>query len=297
MSASSTARFRGSDGLPPFCPLVLVFVAGVMLGGLLPSRFRAGDSALAEMQRQGMGGSSMWESQTGSLLVDYYETFLRDRDLDQFRNQVTARYTEGTLGRVLTSSPSIAARRAAVLALGVTGSFEQSNTALGKALRDSDPIVRTMAESALWAIWFRADSPENNKNLDEVRLLIGHHRLDAAVESASRLLLRAPRYAEAYNQRAIALFIQGRFAESAEDCQRVLKLNPYHVGALGDWPNARSSSISPTRHCVRCARPRSCNRTTSRFARTSRFWKHRSNRTVHDRSGDFDRRLEGRWPR
>jgi len=33
-------------------------------------------------------------------------------------------------------------------------------------------------------------------------------------------------------ERAIALFIQGRFAESAEDCQRVLKLNPYHVGAI-----------------------------------------------------------------
>ena len=31
----------------------------------------------------------------------------------------------------------------------------------------------------------------------------------------------------------LLLFIQGRFAESAEDCQRVLKLNPYHVGAIG----------------------------------------------------------------
>ncbi len=175
----------------------------------------------------------MWESQSGSLLVDYYEAFLRDRDLDQFRNQVTARYTEGTVGRVLTSSSSVAARRAAVLALGIAGSFEQSNASLGRALRDNDSIVRSMAESALWAIWFRADSPENNQKLDEVRLLIGNHRLEAAVSSASRLIARAPKFAEAYNQRAIALFIQGRFAESAEDCQRVLKLNPFHVGAVG----------------------------------------------------------------
>jgi hypothetical protein len=118
MSASSRARLRGSDGLPPSFPVLLVFAAGVLLGALLPSEIRAGASALAEMQRQGMGGSSMWESQTGSLLVDYYEAFLRERDLDHFRAQVTARYTEGTLGRVLTSSPSVAARRAAVLALG-----------------------------------------------------------------------------------------------------------------------------------------------------------------------------------
>ncbi len=236
----------------------------------------------------------MWESQTGSLLLDYYEAFLRDRDLDQFREQVTARYTEGTLGRVLTSSPSIAARRAAVLALGVTGSFEQSNTALGRALRDNDPIVRTMAESALWAIWFRADSPENNQNLEEVRLLIGHRRVDAAVNAASRLIARAPKYAEAYNQRAIALFIQGRFAESAEDCQRVLKLNPYHVGAISglaqcqmllNQPHEALRTLRrPTRHCERCAVPRSCSRTACQFARTSRFWKHRSNRTERGRS-------------
>ena len=175
----------------------------------------------------------MWEPHTGSLLVEYYEAFLRDRDLDQFRDRVLARYTEGTLGRVLTSSPSVTARRAAVLALGVTGSFEQSNAVLGRAMRDSDPVVRTMAESALWAIWFRADSPENNETLEEVRLLIGNRRLDAAVSLASRLIARSPKFAEAYNQRAIALFIQGRFAESAEDCQRVLQLNPYHIGAVG----------------------------------------------------------------
>jgi tetratricopeptide (TPR) repeat protein len=174
----------------------------------------------------------MWESQAGSLLVDYYEAFLRDRDLDLFRNQVIARYTEATLCRVLTSSPSVAARRASVLALGVTGCFEQSNAALAKALRDDDPIVRTLAESALWAIWFRADSPENNQQLDEVRQLIGQHRLDAAVKSATRLITRAPKYAEAYNQRAIAFFMQGRFAQSAEDCQRVLELNPFHIGAI-----------------------------------------------------------------
>ncbi len=82
MSASSRARFRGSDSLPPSFPLLLVFAAGVMPGALLPSEIRADASALAEMQRQGMGGSSMWEPQTGSLLVDYFEAFLRDRDLD-----------------------------------------------------------------------------------------------------------------------------------------------------------------------------------------------------------------------
>jgi tetratricopeptide (TPR) repeat protein len=174
----------------------------------------------------------MWDPQFGSLLVEYYEWYLRDRDLDQFRGRVLARYTEGTLGRVLGSSPSAAARRAAVLALGLTGSFEVSNAVLGRAMRDDDAVVRTMAESALWAVWFRADSAENNDTLDEIRLLIDNHRLDAAANLASRLIGRSPKFAEAYNQRAIAMFFQRRFAESAEDCQRVLRLNPYHIGAV-----------------------------------------------------------------
>jgi tetratricopeptide (TPR) repeat protein len=174
----------------------------------------------------------MWEPLAGSLLVDYYEAFLSDRDLDQFRDRVLARYTEATLARVLVSSSSVPARRAAVLALGVFGSFEESNSALGRAMKDSDPVVRTMADSALWAVWFRADTPENNRTLDEVRLLIDRQELDAAVALATRLIARAPKFAEAYNQRAIAHFIQGRFAESAEDCRRVLALNPYHTGAV-----------------------------------------------------------------
>ena len=266
MPASCPAWVRGSDFLPPSFPLLLVFAAGLMPGALQPSKCRADASALAELQQRGMGGSVMWESQTGSLLVDYYEGFLRERDLDQFREQVTARYTEGTLGRVLTSSPSVTARRAAVLALGVVGSFEPSNAFLGKALRDDDAIVRSMAESALWAIWFRADTPENNQRLDQIRLLIGNQRLDAAVKSATLLIARAPKFAEAYNQRAIALFIQGQFAASAEDCQRVLKLNPYHMGAISglaqcqiqlDQPREalrtlrRASSLQPHSQSIR----------------------------------------------
>ncbi len=248
MSASFGAQFRSSERVWASRPLVVAFAAFVMLGGLSQSQLAAGLSVVPEMQRQGMAGSRMWESQPGSLLVDYYEAFLRDRDLDLFRKQVIARYTEATLGRVLTSSPSVAVRRASVLALGVTGCFEQSNAALAKALRDDDPIVRTLAESALWAIWFCADSPENNQQLDEVRQLIGQHRLDAAVKSASRLITRAPKYAEAYNQRAIAFFMQGRFAQTqriASACSSSIRSTLAQSPA---WPSVRSSSMSHARH-------------------------------------------------
>ena len=213
-------------------PLLLVIASGLVLDTTVPAETRAGAVASFELQRLGVGASIMWESHNGLLLVDYYEAFLRDRDMDQFRDRVLARYTEATLGRVLAASSNVAARRAAVLSLGIIGGFELSNSVLGRAMCDSDPVVRTMAESALWAVWFRADSPENNQALDEIRLLIGNRQIEAAINQANRLINRAPGFAEAYNQRAIAWFVQGRFAESAEDCKRVLRINPYHIGAI-----------------------------------------------------------------
>jgi tetratricopeptide (TPR) repeat protein len=103
---------------------------------------------------------------------------------------------------------------------------------LGRALRDHDAAVRRLAEDALWSVWFRADKSEHNQALQQVRLLISRGQLDRAEALATRLIGLAPNFAEVYNQRAIIYFHEGRFAESAEDCQRVLSRNPYHIGAI-----------------------------------------------------------------
>jgi tetratricopeptide (TPR) repeat protein len=173
----------------------------------------------------------MLQPHTGSLLVDYYEAFLRDQDIESFRRNVAARYNEGTLGRMLQAGEP-QARRASVLALGLFGSYG-SNAALARALRDSDPTVRTLADNALWAVWFRADTAENNEALERIRALVARGRFEEAIEQADRLIAKAPAFAEAYNQRAIARFFRGQFAASIEDCRKVLVHNPFHTGALG----------------------------------------------------------------
>jgi tetratricopeptide (TPR) repeat protein len=172
----------------------------------------------------------MPEPLTTALLVDYFEEFLESRDVESFRHRVLARYTEGTLARLVISGDE-GSRRAAVLALGLVGSF-QSNPVVGRALRDPDPVVRRLAQNALWAIWFRADSPQNNASLERIRVLNERQQLDDAVRAASQLIDRAPQFAEVYNQRAIAFFGMGRYAESAADCRLVIERNPYHIGAF-----------------------------------------------------------------
>jgi tetratricopeptide (TPR) repeat protein len=174
----------------------------------------------------------MSEEHSGSLLVDYFKTFLEDRDIEAFRDRVAARYNEGTLGRILSGSPAVAARRAAVVSLGLLGSFEQSNAVLGRSLKDDDAAVRGMAEQSLWTLWFRADTPEHNELLEQVRHSISRQQFNTAETLATRLILLAPEFAEAYNQRAIIYFQQGRFAESVQDCRQVLRRNPYHFGAI-----------------------------------------------------------------
>ncbi|MFO0958649.1 MAG: HEAT repeat domain-containing protein [Isosphaeraceae bacterium] len=172
----------------------------------------------------------MAENAAAPLLVEYLEAFRRGDDLEAFRRNVEARYTEGTLCRILRSGRP-EARRASVLALGLFGTFE-SNRAVGESLKDPDPIVRNQATQALWSIWFRADTPDHNAQLAEVRALIGRNRAREAEAAATRLIDRAPGFAEAYNQRAIARFALGKFAECAGDCRMVLQKNRYHFGAL-----------------------------------------------------------------
>lgn len=204
-------------------PLLLAACCAVA-SGLAPARAGTGRADLADARRDPGDG--------GMLLIEYFRLLSADQDFEAFRGRVAARYSEETLCRLLTDAPGITTRRASAVALGTVGGYRRSNPVLARALGDTDPLVRSLAEAALWAIWFRADTPENNRMLQRVIQLAGQGEMKQAETTATRLVAVAPGFAEAYNQRAIIYFAQGRFAESAEDCQRVLSINPYHFGAL-----------------------------------------------------------------
>lgn len=165
-----------------------------------------------------------------TLLIESYQALLKDQDIEAFRKVVTSRFSEESLMPLVTSERPHA-RRAAVLALGLIGTMK-ANESVARGLADEDALVRKLASTALWDIWFRADTPENNARLKEIAALNANRDYGRAEELASKLILQAPAFAEAYNQRAIALFFQGRHADSARDCRRVLELNPWHIGAL-----------------------------------------------------------------
>jgi tetratricopeptide (TPR) repeat protein len=173
------------------------------------------------------------------LLVEYYRRLPERQGEDSeawlvrfhaavgaFRKQAAARYTEGTLRRLLDGDDA-EVRQAAVLALGLTGSMG-CNRDLAARLHDDDEKVRELAANALWSLWFRGDSEDNAQELHRLTRLKDRGKALAGLDA---LVGRAPNFAEAFNQRAI-LFYQRRYVDkSVADCERVLALNPYHFGA------------------------------------------------------------------
>jgi tetratricopeptide (TPR) repeat protein len=152
------------------------------------------------------------------------------KGLRNFQRAIEARYNEATLERLLgSSSPEV--RRSAVLALGMVATMK-ANLSLGSRLHDEDSQVCELAADALWSLWFRADTEENNHELQRLmRLDVTLESADEVLASFQTLIRRAPRFAEAYNQRAIVHFRLDDFGKSVLDCEKVLRLNPVHFGA------------------------------------------------------------------
>jgi tetratricopeptide (TPR) repeat protein len=164
-----------------------------------------------------------------SLLDRFYVRYLDDEDSAGFIATVAKHYTVGTLERMVRCGSSLS-RRGAVLALGFIGQFG-SNAVLGRAMRDRDRAVRVLAENAIREVWFRDGSDSQRQQLAIAMRLNTAQQFHEATAHATQLIEEAPQFAEAWNQRAIALFHLRRFREAANDCHQTLELNSYHFGA------------------------------------------------------------------
>ncbi|MDR0328274.1 MAG: tetratricopeptide repeat protein [Planctomycetaceae bacterium] len=162
-------------------------------------------------------------------MTTLYLAYLQKHDTRSFIDQVVQHYDESTVIR-LTKASCTETRRAAALALGMMGTY-QANVPLGRLLKDPDRTVRLIAETSVKAVWSREGSEEQRQQLYNVMRLIAAQNFGEAVSQANVLLDESPLYAEARNQRAIALFALKKFEESIEDSRLVLELNPYHFGA------------------------------------------------------------------
>ncbi len=162
-------------------------------------------------------------------LLGFYRQYLDDHDSVAFVRNTARHYTPGTLQRLAEhAEPPV--RRAAVLALGFVGDYS-ANQCLGRRLRDEDRTVRLLAETAIREVWLRDGDEHQRHELRVIVRLNTAQRYEEACQRATALLKTAATFAEVWNQRAVAHFALGRYAESIGDCHQALELNPYHFPA------------------------------------------------------------------
>ncbi len=162
-------------------------------------------------------------------LSTLYQQYLDSQDSAGFIARVSRFYTSGTLQR-LANDGNRQVRRAAVLALGFTGDYT-ANQSMGRALLDDDRTVRMLAENGIRSVWARAGTEEERQELAIVVRLNTAQQYKEALRRAAELIEKAPWFAEAWNQRAVAQYQLGKYAESIRDCHQALEINPYHFAA------------------------------------------------------------------
>lgn len=100
------------------------------------------------------------------------------------------------------------------------------------ALRGDDPALAARAEATLWEIWCRSGNPEVDRLLRQGIEAMERRELAEAVALFSRIIARAPDFAEGWNKRATARYVAEDYAGAVADCEETLARNRHHFGAL-----------------------------------------------------------------
>jgi tetratricopeptide (TPR) repeat protein len=181
--------------------------------------------------------------------IDAVQPLLERQDLPGLMSLLKTRWTGDQL-RELLKGNHLDAKKVALLALSYVGTGCCAKE-LAQQLKDPDPIVNEMAEHALWSIWFRLGTPPANHELGRGAQALGRREFDHAIEHFTRAIEMCPDFAEAYNQRAIAQYLQEHWEESVADCERTVERMPFHFGALAGMGHCYAH-LGKLRRAIKC---------------------------------------------
>ncbi len=125
-------------------------------------------------------------------------------------------------------------RAAAADRLGDVGAMEDV-VALLNSLRDDNETVRNTAEQAIWRIWARSGDPSVDRLYARGIREMNEGSLVRAISTFTEIIKLKPDFAEGWNKRATLYFMTEQYDKSLEDCDEVMKRNPYHFGALSGY--------------------------------------------------------------
>ena len=97
-------------------------------------------------------------------------------------------------------------------------------------------------EARIWNVWMHHPHLAAARELDLATGDIAARRYDIAETRLTRLLRRAPDFAEAWHKRAALYYILGRDDECLRDIARTLELEPRHFGAMLHFAEVRRTA-------------------------------------------------------
>jgi len=123
---------------------------------------------------------------------------------------------------------------------------------LTELIASPDAVTAELATAGLWECWLNEEGPAARRKMDKGIALMNAGDLAGAIESFNTLVKKYPRWAEALNKQATALYLLGNARLSFKVCQRVVELKPDHFGAwngmalcaaqLEKWPDVLTAA-------------------------------------------------------
>ena len=115
----------------------------------------------------------------------------------------------------------------------IAGERDSKLNNLFDQLKDNDALATSKVEMKIWTIWSTHPSKENlTILLAEGSTLVNLKKYNEAYKVFSKVISLDPNWPESWNKRATLLYLMGRYKDSQNDIDEVLKLEKRHFGAL-----------------------------------------------------------------
>ena len=95
-----------------------------------------------------------------------------------------------------------------------------------------EPVVAREAELQIWRIWMSSGREDVDEIMMEGLESMRSGRFDQAIGHFDEIVDLAPDFAEGWNKRATAYYLNDELRESVHDIRRTLELEPRHFGAI-----------------------------------------------------------------
>jgi tetratricopeptide (TPR) repeat protein len=103
---------------------------------------------------------------------------------------------------------------------------------LGQLHEAEDEAAAKAVEQAIWKAWMQSGSPTVDVLVQQAEKAMADKQHRIAISILSTAIELEPEFAEAWNRRATAYYLNRQFEQSLADAERVLELEPRHFAAL-----------------------------------------------------------------